>query len=134
MGFKVIKQDNSIIKFTLDSGFNKEDFKKLLGVLSKLLDIGKPFGFYVDSTEAYIAPVNSTINLILWMRKHKSKIPGNLLASAVIIKSNGIANILTAAFRIQPTVSPNKITTDPLVAEEFVKNIMETNLRERLIK
>lgn len=127
MGFTCDPENNNIFKFTFTKDFNKEDFKKFLGILSRFLDLKRPFGFYIDASLAHMAPLNTSVNLINWMKKNKPRIKseGNLIASAVVFKSKTLTSMLSAAFKIQTPISPNLITTDITRASKFVRDLMD---------
>ena len=123
--FDVTKIDNSIVKFTILRNLTIEDFRKMLGLVSSLIDkskqTGKPFSFYVDAREIDFVPLNAQVHLITWLKTNRPNIKGNLNSSAVVIKSSALRDLLNTAFKIQPTVSPNLITLEVAEAEKFVK-------------
>ena len=132
MPFTVDNKPYSVVKFVFSEPFTSGDMTKVLGILSKLLDIGKPFSFVVDTRTANVPPINASTMLISWMRENKARIKTVLLSSCVVIgntvASNLVKNLLTAAFKIQPTVSPNLITVKYEEGEKFVEDIMKKHI------
>lgn len=130
MTFKVVNEEitdrYTLVKFIFGENFTKDEFKKFLGILTHLLDIagktGKPFGFYVDAQNSYVAPINAATSLIAWKRKETPRIKSErkLIASAVVLKSKTITNMINTALKVAPNVSPNIITTDADKAKKFV--------------
>lgn len=129
MGFtvenKVSNSQYAIVKFVFTEPFNDEDMGKVLTILTNLLDLKKPFAFYVDAQSASTPPLNASSNLLRWMRSNKSRFPGQLICSAVVFEntiSNQIARkLINGVFIIQPPVSPNKLTTNLELAERWIQ-------------
>jgi len=135
--FKVERETQTIVKFTFYKEFDGDDFKKFIGVMTKLLDQAveknRPYGFYIDAREAHIAKPNTARKLIHWLRTNKHRIPGILLASSVAITNKFIIKLINGAFKIAPPVSPNKITSDLEVGRNFVHKIVNDHYAMKLI-
>jgi hypothetical protein len=120
-----------LVYFTFNETFNKDDFTKFLGILTSLLNIadrtGVPFGFFVDAHASFVAPINAAKNLLAWKQKETPRIKANkkLICSSIYVKSKIVTNLITAALKISPTVSPNLITTDIEKAKNFVISKLE---------
>jgi hypothetical protein len=122
------EQETSLVyKFTFSKEFNDEDFRKFLGILTRFLELKKPFSFYVDATAASIAPLNIAMNLINWMKKSKPIIKSEkkFIGGAVVLKSKTITNVLTTVLKVQKPICPVKITTDMDSVKQFIKKITD---------
>lgn len=117
-----------VFKFEKEYITNK-GFKEFLGLLEKLIDRGKPFAFIVDSSDTGIGVSDGLKNgkiLISWMKKNKSRIPGLIICSAVVLSPSypKIGDILNWVFQKQKPVSPNLITCDMDKAKNFIKSVI----------
>ena len=110
-----------VVYFTFERNINKEEFAEFLGLLSKLLDRGKPFSFVVDARTPDTPPVSAGLALVSWMKKNKTRIPGVLVASAVVLNSKKIISVINWVFEKQKPVSPNIITDNDEDAMKFSK-------------
>jgi hypothetical protein len=137
MGFSVINEiineRYTLVKFTFEEDFTKDDFNRFLGILSKLLDISddtnKPFAFYVDAHKSSIAPMNAVKNLIAWKQKESKRIKENkkLKGSAVYLKNQTLISLFNSALKISPAITPNLITNNIESAKNFVLSALEQN-------
>lgn len=122
----ILIENHTVIIFKFKSGnINNYNFKEFLAVLEKIIDIKKPFSFIADASESSIKLKEGMIigkNLISWMKKNKPKIPGLILCSSIVLSKNypKIGEILNWVFQQQKPVSPNLITTDDKLANEFI--------------
>lgn len=123
--------EKTIIKFSFIEPFTRNDFEIVLGYLTALLKMKKHFTFFVDTTNANRPPIDCTITLLSWLKNNRSDLKkGFLLGSTILMnKENSgiISDILTSAFKIYPTVAPNKITTDRNEALNFVQTLCEAH-------
>lgn len=134
MGFTVENKSNSVVKFVFEHPFTKENMIKVLEILTKLLDIGKPFAFIVDTSKAQVPPLDAAKLLRSWMETNRPRIKTTLLASCIVIGTSTYAMIvrkfLIGVFTIQPTVSPNLITPNYSEGEKFVGDIMKQHFNK----
>lgn len=130
-GFTCEKESKLIYKFVFCNKFTDEDFRKFLGVLTKFLELNKPFSFYVDASMANVAPINASINLIKWMINSKPIIKKNkkFIGGCVVIKNETLSSLLAAVFKIQKPICPVKITTDMDSAKKFMKEITDNYVK-----
>jgi hypothetical protein len=133
MGFTVENKQYSVVKFIFIDPFTANDMLQVLEILTKLLDTKKPFAFFVDTRTSHVPPLNAGSSLLTWMRSNKHRIKDLLLGSCVIlgntITNNIISKLLKGVFKIQPTVSPNLLTTNYDIGEKFVTDIMKTHFK-----
>jgi len=128
MGFIVENKESNehyaLVKFVFSEPFGSEDMTKVLAILSNLLDLKKPFAFYVDTRNANTPPLNAASSLLHWLRSNKSRFKKQLICSAVVfgnsITNNLVNKLITGVFMIQPPVSPNKLTNDMNKAEKWI--------------
>lgn len=116
--------------FVLSETMTDLDFRDFINVLQAIVDMDKPFVFLVDTTQLLnFNGINCGWEVIKWMKKNKSLLKKNLRASAVIMKSKTVVDILNWIFEKQPPMSPNKITLDREEAENFVNNFLPPEIR-----
>ena len=114
--------------------FVAEDMTKVLAILTNLLDLKKPFAFYVDTRNANTPPFNAASSLLHWLKANKYRFKKQLICSSVIfgntITNNLVSKLLNGVFMIQPPVSPNKLTNDLNVAEKWIKEKIQERIKE----
>lgn len=128
MGFTVENKESNeyyaLVKFVFSEPFTQDDMTKVLTILTSLLDLKKPFAFYVDTRNANNPPPDTATSLIRWMRANRERFKTQLICSAVVfgntITNNLVKTLLNGVFAVQPTVSPNKLTTDVKLAEKWI--------------
>lgn len=128
MGFTVENKESNehyaLVKFTFSEPFIVEDMTKVLAILTSLLDLKKPFAFYVDTRNANNPPLNAASSLLHWLKTNKPRFKKQLICSAVIfgntVTNNLVSRLLNGVFMIQPPVSPNKLTNDLNGAEKWI--------------
>jgi hypothetical protein len=129
MPFTVENKEFSVIKFAIVDTINLEEVTKILGLISKIFEIKKPFSFFVtiDLKETPSPIVMGSIlkYLVNWMKSNRSNIVKTLQGSAISFKSQIVSNFMAGVFKIQPTIKPNLITSNPVKAENFVTDIMK---------
>jgi len=128
MPFTVENKEHSVVKFVLTDPLVLDDLKRILGLITNILETKKPFSFYVNCA-VKIIPTPTQIHafttyLIAWMKASEPKIKESLQSSAIIITSSTFSSIFNGIFKIKPTIKPNLITTDLRKAEKFVNEIM----------
>lgn len=137
MGFTVENKESNekyaLVKFTFGEPFTSEDMTKLLGILSSLLDLKKPFAFYVDTRKANNPPLNAASSLIQWMKANKHRFKKQLICSSVVfgntVTNNLVSKLLNGVFLVQPPVSPNKLTNDINTAEKWIQERIKEYLQ-----
>jgi len=128
MGFTVENKESNdhyaLVKFVFNEPFTSDDMTKVLKILSNLLDLNKPFAFYVDTRRANHPPFNAASSLLHWLKANKLRFKKQLICSAVIfgntITNNLVSKLLNGVFMIHPPVSPNKLTSDLTLAEKWI--------------
>ncbi len=128
MGFtvenKTSNEHYALVKFVFSEPFTSDDMTKVLAILTNLLDLKKPFAFYVDTRNANNPPFNAGSSLLQWLKLNKIRFKKQLICSAVIfgntLTNNLVSKLLNGVFMIQPPVSPNKLTNNIMVAEKWV--------------
>lgn len=128
MGFTVENKENNVhygvIKFIFNEPFTNEDMTKVLAILTSVLDTKKPFVFYVDTRNASNPPLNAASSLLQWMKNNKVRFKKQLICTAVVfgntVTNNLVSTLLHGVFKIQPPVSPNKLTSDLNLAEKWI--------------
>jgi len=97
MGFTVENKESNdhyaLVKFVFNEPFTSDDMTKVLKILSNLLDLNKPFAFYVDTRRANHPPFNAASSLLHWLKANKLRFKKQLICSAVIF-GNTITNNL----------------------------------------
>jgi hypothetical protein len=129
MGFTVQNKESNehhaLVKFIFSEPFTAEDMTKVLAILTNLLDLNKPFAFYVDTRNANTPPFNAASSLLQWLKKNKQRFKKQLICSSVIfgntITNNLVSKLLNGVFMIQPPVSPNKLTNNINEAEKWIQ-------------
>lgn len=142
MGFTVENKVNNstygLVKFVFTEPFTSDDFTKVLGILTSLLDTKKPFAFYVDTTHAKSPPLNSATSLIHWLKSNKSRFKKQLICSSVVfgntVTNNLVSKLLNGVFTIQPPVSPNKLTNNLELAEKWIDEKIKEFLKIEMLK
>jgi len=138
MGFSVENKESNeqyaLVKFIFNEPFVAEDMTKVLAILTNLLDLKKPFAFYVDTRNANTPPFNAASSLLHWLKANKYRFKKQLICSSVIfgntITNNLVSKLLNGVFMIQPPVSPNKLTNDLNVAEKWIKEKIQERIKE----
>jgi hypothetical protein len=134
MGFSVENKESNehyaLVKFVFSEPFTAEDMTKVLAILTSLLDLKKPFAFYVDTRNANTPPFNAGSSLLNWLKINKERFKKQLICSAVIfgntITNNLVNRLLNGVFMIQKPISPNKLSADlPLVEKWIQEKIKE---------
>ncbi len=128
MGFEVKNKETNerygIVKFIFTEPFNTEDMKKVLEILTSLLDLKKPFAFYVDTRNANRPPLNAASILLHWLKANKLRFKKQLICSAVVfgntMSNNLVSKLLKTVFVIHPPVSPNLLSSDMDVSEKWI--------------
>jgi len=128
MGFTVenkISNDRyALVKFVFSEPFTSDDMIKVLAILTNLLDLKKPFAFYVDTRSANHPPINAASSLLSWMRTNKNRFKKQLICSAVVtgntITNNLVIKLLNGVFLINPPMSPNKLSTNIETVEKWI--------------
>jgi len=128
MGFSVENKESTehyaLVKFVFNEPFTADDMTKVLTILTNLLDLKKPFAFYVDTRNANNPPFNAASSLVYWMKTNKPRFKKQLICSAVVfgntITNNLVSKLLNGVFMIQSPISPNKLTTDITLAEKWI--------------
>lgn len=128
MGFTVENKESNdkyaLVKFVFNEPFGSEDMTRVLKILTDLLDLKKPFAFYVDSRNANSPPMNAASSLLHWLKTNRYRFKKQLICSAVIfgnsITNNLISKLLNGVFMIHKPVSPNKLTNNMELAEKWI--------------
>jgi hypothetical protein len=114
MPFTVENEENSIVKFTYSDPFTLDDMKKVLLLLTKLLEKKKSFAFYIDTINANRPPLQAAPLLIKWLRDNRAESKKYIICSCVIMGGSTtsiiVKNLLQGVFKIQPTIAPNLLT------------------------
>lgn len=111
--------------FDLEGDISIDEINDLLIILEQLLDLDKPYVFVLDASKMKSAPtLKGGYYALDWMRRNYSKIPGKLLASAIISKNETITNILNWMFKQKEPISPNFMTDNKDDAIKFVKGYL----------
>jgi hypothetical protein len=139
MGFTVQNKESNehyaLVKFVFSEPFTAEDMTKVLAILTNLLDIKKPFAFYVDTRNANTPPLNAASSLLHWLKTNKQRFKKQLICSSVIfgntVTNNLVSKLLNGVFMIQPPVSPNKLTNDMDLAEKWIQERIKDFLQSR---
>ena len=102
-----------------------ENFQtEFISQLQQKLDDANPFTLFVDTTNLQTVPMSVCYNVIKFMRDNREKIRLYMLASAIIIESDLIRNLLGYVFSISPPVSKNLLTSDHQEGINFVEAYM----------
>lgn len=141
MGFTVENKESNehyaLVKFIFSEPFTAEDMTKVLAILTNLLDIKKPFAFYVDTRNTNKPPFNAASSLLQWLKTNKHRFKKQLICSAVIfgntVTNNLVSKLLNGVFMIQPPVSPNKLTNDLNGAEKWISERIKDFLKSSTI-
>lgn len=141
MGFTVENKESNehyaLVKFVFNEPFTSDDMTKVLGILTNILDLKKPFAFYVDTRSANNPPFNAASSLLHWMKTNKHRFKKQLICSAVVfgntLTNNLVSKLLNGVFTIQPPVSPNKLTTDVNLAEKWIAERIKDFLKTQTI-
>ena len=124
MGFTKENKPNHIVKFVFNEPFTSSDMTELLQILSSLLDTNIPFAFFVDTRIANKPPFNAASVLLKWMVANKYRFKKGLICSVVLfgssVTNNIVSKLLKGVFLIQPTVSPNLLTSNSEEAERWI--------------
>lgn len=139
MGFKVEHKENNqrygLIKFIFEEPFVTEDMNKVLAIISGLLDVKKPFAFYMDTRGANNPPLNAAAILIKWMKANRSRFKEYLICSAVIynntLTNNVVSKLMNGVFVIQPPVCPNKLSSNMDGAEKWMNEKIQEYVKKR---
>jgi hypothetical protein len=116
--------------FILSDDITIKEIKELFGILSMLIEKKKKFVFLLDGRNIKTFPTFKAGYFILgWMRKHRSLIPGTLLASSIILNNQIIIDILNWVFKQQKPVSPNIITNNVEEGIGFLKPFVPVELK-----
>lgn len=125
--FTVENKEHSIVKFVMNN-LTLEDLKRVLALITSLLETKKPFSFYVHTNFTELPSpsllASCTNILVKWLKDNEKNIISTLQCSAIIISSSTFVTIFNGIFKIRSPKKPNLITTDLKKAETFVKNIM----------
>ncbi len=82
--FEVENEANSIVKFTFKEPFTTDDLKKVLALVSSMLNKQKPFAFYVDTVKANRPPVEAATLLIHWLRANRELAKKYLICTFIL--------------------------------------------------
>ena len=140
MGFTVQNKESNehyaLVKFVFSEPFTAEDMTKVLAILTHLLDLKKPFAFYVDTRNANTPPLNAASSLLQWLKTNKYRFKKQLICSAVIfgntVTNNLVSKLLNGVFMIQPPVSPNKLTNDINAAEKWIQEKIQERTKDSI--
>jgi hypothetical protein len=142
MGFTVENKESNkqyaLVKFVFYEPFTSDDMTKVLAILTNLLDLKKPFAFYVDTRTANNPPVNAASSLLQWMKTNKHRFEKQLICTSVVfgntMTNNLVSKLLNGVFMIQPPVSPNKLTNNLALAEKWIdERIMDFKNHRHII-
>lgn len=135
-GFTCEHESTLVYKFVFASNFSDNDFKKFLGILTRFLELKKPFAFYVDASTASVAPISATLSLINWMKIAKPIIKKEMkfIGGSVAIKNKTLSTVLATVFKIQKPICPVKITTDLESCKKFIHEITANYVLNKTIK
>lgn len=130
MGFTVENKESNdkyaLVRFTFLEPFVNEDMKKVLAILTNLLDLKKPFAFCIDTRTANTPPLNAASLLISWMMANKKRFKNQLICSVVVFGSgatnNLVSKLLQSVFLIHPPVSPNKLSNNMEQSEKWIND------------
>jgi len=128
MGFTVENKESNehyaLVKFVFTEPFTSDDMSRVLVILTNLLDLKKPFAFYVDTRNANKPPFNAASSLLKWLKLNKPRFKKQLICSAVVfgntVTNNLVSKLLNGVFMIQPPVSPNKLSNDLIGTEKWI--------------
>jgi len=132
--FTAENKEYSIIKFVISDTFSLEELIRLLGLISRVFEIKKPFSFFVHINLNTMPSPKELLSIlkyqVSWMKSNQDNIINILQSSSIIINSSLVANFLTEIFKIKPTIKPNLITNDYDEGEKFVTDIMKKLLKK----
>ncbi len=129
MGFSVENKESNeryaIVKLIFSEPFTSKDMIKVLALLTNLLDLKKPFVFYVDTRIANKPPFNAASSLLHWLRTNKDRFKKQLICTAVVfgnsVTNSLVSKLLNGVFMIHPPVSPNRLSTDLALTEKWIQ-------------
>ena len=92
--------------------------------LQGMIDACAPFTLFVDTVQIQNVPMSVSYSVIKFMRSNRETIRSYMLASAIIIESELVRNLLAGVFAVVPPVSPNMLTDDHAAGLQFIESRM----------
>lgn len=101
-----------------------DEFRDFIASIVQLLDNAQPFTFFVDASKLKSVPIATSLETLAFLRKERTRIKLYMKASAIVIKSDFVINLLNWVFTLQPPVSPNKLVNEPSEGMRFIEQYM----------
>jgi hypothetical protein len=96
----------------------------VLQPLQEVLDSGREFTLFVDTTDMGTIPFSIGVDVVSFMRKNRPKFRDFCRASAIVVNTEFVSGLLQWVFALSPPVSPNLVVQKAkrTEAEEFIAN------------
>jgi hypothetical protein len=85
------------------------DLDEFLNGLASILSQQQTFALLINCTGISTAPMRFAMRVVEFMKKHRAEFQRLTRATAIVVESQMVRNVLSFIFAIQPPASPHKL-------------------------
>ena len=98
------------------------DFRDLFNSLLQVFDFEDRFTLHVDATSIERADLSAVPFIAGFMKEHRPKFKEQLIASAIVINSEMVRDLINMVFHVVPPSAPNIVTLDNQKGVNFIES------------